>query len=201
MDIILQPVPEPAVVMAEPVMVAEPPPIMVADPNPPMMVVDPSPPMMVADPNPPMMVVDPSPPMMVADPNPPMMVINPSPPMMVADPNPPMMVVDPSQSYMVIEPPPAVIQPVTVVQQTPGPVVVQPQLKDTPGRTRCQFCQREIATVTRAVNGALTWTIFGTLLLLGIWPCCLLPFCVESCKDIEHTCPHCHNIVHVHKRM
>ncbi|KAL6481876.1 hypothetical protein MHYP_G00099560 [Metynnis hypsauchen] len=98
---------------------------------------------------------------------------------------------------------PAVVQPIPqpIIQQTPGPVVMRPPLKDTPGRMRCTSCQQEIFTVTRGVNGALTWAIFGTLLVCGAWPCCLIPLFVNSCKDIEHTCPTCQNIVHIHKRI
>ncbi|KAL6481879.1 hypothetical protein MHYP_G00099590 [Metynnis hypsauchen] len=186
MAMILQPMPEPAVVTAEP------PYVMVADPKPPMKAVDPSPPMIVANPKPPMRAVDPSPPMIVANPNPPMMAVDPSPPIMVANPNPPMMVVQAS---------PTVIHPVTVVQHSPGPVVVQPRLKVKSGRMTCQFCRQDITTVTKPISGALTWTIFATLLLLGIWPFCLIPFCVKCCKDIQHTCPYCHNVVYIHKRM
>ncbi|XP_066516878.1 LITAF domain-containing protein-like [Hoplias malabaricus] len=119
----------------------------------------------------------------------------------------------PERNIVVIEPEPTIIQPVvqpavmvqsppvTVVQQVQSPVVVQPRLGETPGRMRCNFCHQEIVTVTRPINGLLTWTVFGALLVLLIWPCCLIPFFVSSCKDVEHSCPNCHNVITIHKRM
>ncbi|KAM4716429.1 uncharacterized protein FYW61_016758 [Anableps anableps] len=31
--------------------------------------------------------------------------------------------------------------------------------------------------------------------------CSCLPFCINSCKDVEHRCPNCHNIIYIYKRM
>ncbi|KAL7852323.1 hypothetical protein SRHO_G00181080 [Serrasalmus rhombeus] len=65
---------------------------------------------------------------------------------------------------------PAMVQPIPqpIIQQTPGPVVIRPPLKDRPGRMKCTCCHQEMVTVTRGVNGVLTWTIFGTLLVCGL---------------------------------
>ncbi|KAI4886281.1 hypothetical protein NFI96_016549 [Prochilodus magdalenae] len=79
--------------------------------------------------------------------------------------------------------------------------VIQPNLKETPGRMKCNYCHQDIVTIAKPINGVLTWTVFGVLLVFLIWPCCLIPFCVSSCKDIEHSCPYCHNVIHIYRRM
>ncbi|XP_066516876.1 LITAF domain-containing protein-like [Hoplias malabaricus] len=131
----------------------------------------------------------------------------PEPNIVIIEPEPTIIqsVIQPAVIQPVLQP--AVIQPVvqappvTVVQQVPTTVVVQPRLGEDPGRTRCHYCQQEIVTVTKPIMGTLTWTIFGVLFALCIWPFCLIPFCVPACKDIEHSCPSCHNIISVHRRM
>ncbi|XP_014830327.1 PREDICTED: cell death-inducing p53-target protein 1 homolog [Poecilia mexicana] len=100
------------------------------------------------------------------------------------------------------------IQPVhqTVVQQNQAtqpanPVVVQVRPTEAPVNMMCQFCKTKVMTVTEYKLGMLTWLIAGVLFIFGIWPCCLIPFFVGACKDVQHSCPQCNNVLHVYRRM
>ncbi|XP_033826275.2 LITAF domain-containing protein-like [Periophthalmus magnuspinnatus] len=86
-----------------------------------------------------------------------------------------------------------VVQPVTVV--------VQPKPTDCPGQMLCPHCQNNVVTVVEYKNGALTWIICGVIGIFLCLPCCWIPFCIDACKDVEHTCPVCNNVIHIHKRI
>ncbi|XP_062865647.1 lipopolysaccharide-induced tumor necrosis factor-alpha factor homolog [Trichomycterus rosablanca] len=102
------------------------------------------------------------------------------------------------QPAMVIQP-----QPTIVVQ--PQPVMVQPTVlytspSEVSTRMKCTYCQQDIVTMTESVNSTTTWVVCALLFFFLIWPFCLIPFCVKSCKDVKHTCPLCRNVVHIYRR-
>ncbi|NP_001297890.1 uncharacterized protein LOC105012868 [Esox lucius] len=102
---------------------------------------------------------------------------------------------------VVYPPPPQNIS----VQGGPLPVVTHvvmaPGLTDAGGPTVCPHCQQTMVTRTETNSGLLTWLICGSLFIVGCWPCCLIPFCVDPCKDVEHHCPNCNNIIYIYKRL
>uniref|UniRef100_A0A7E4V6J4 LITAF domain-containing protein n=1 Tax=Panagrellus redivivus TaxID=6233 RepID=A0A7E4V6J4_PANRE len=90
-------------------------------------------------------------------------------------------------------PPAPPVPPVT--EYPPGVFASKPCL------TVCQYCQHEVPTMVKHVNGTLTWLLFCLMLVFGCWLCCLFPFCLESCKDVEHYCPNCKKPLGVYKKM
>uniref|UniRef100_A0A3Q2ZCR6 Si:ch211-202h22.7 n=1 Tax=Kryptolebias marmoratus TaxID=37003 RepID=A0A3Q2ZCR6_KRYMA len=81
-----------------------------------------------------------------------------------------------------------------------NPVVVQALPRDVPGQMFCPHCQNNIVTTTHYKVGTQTWLICGLVALFLCWPCCLIPFCVNDCKDVVHSCPTCQRVVHIYKR-
>nr|CAD2189434.1 unnamed protein product [Meloidogyne enterolobii] len=65
----------------------------------------------------------------------------------------------------------------------------------------CFNCKQTIRT--RVINrpGLLSWLICGALALFGCWPCCVLPFCMQSCQDTEHWCPNCNAFIGKYSRI
>mmetsp|Transcript_8506 Transcript_8506/g.19569 ORF Transcript_8506/g.19569 Transcript_8506/m.19569 type:complete len:119 (-) Transcript_8506:65-421(-) len=60
----------------------------------------------------------------------------------------------------------------------------------------CPNCRTQQTSYTQTEAGLGTWLISGGICLFGGWlGCCLIPFCIDDCKDTIHKCPHCHFVV------
>ncbi|XP_062243294.1 lipopolysaccharide-induced tumor necrosis factor-alpha factor homolog [Platichthys flesus] len=89
---------------------------------------------------------------------------------------------------------PQFMQPVNQV------VVVQQLPTEAPGQMMCPRCQTTVLSQTEYKYSMCTWLTCGILGLFFCWPFCLIPFCVVAYHDVEHSCPVCHTVLHVHKR-
>ncbi|XP_053551202.1 lipopolysaccharide-induced tumor necrosis factor-alpha factor [Bombina bombina] len=100
---------------------------------------------------------------------------------------------------------PFVVQPMPVCTPvTVQTVYVQQPVTfyDRPVHMCCPYCTRMITTRLVFSSGALTWLSCGGLCLLGCGAgCCLIPFCVDALKDVDHFCTNCHRIVGSFKRI
>uniref|UniRef100_A0A8C5Q093 Lipopolysaccharide induced TNF factor n=1 Tax=Leptobrachium leishanense TaxID=445787 RepID=A0A8C5Q093_9ANUR len=90
--------------------------------------------------------------------------------------------------------PPVAVQTVYVQQ----PIVFH----DRPVQMSCPYCGQIMTTRLSYTSGALTWLSCGGLCLLGCGAgCCLIPFCIDSLKDVDHYCSSCTAIVGSYKRI
>ena len=65
----------------------------------------------------------------------------------------------------------------------------------TPVTINCHNCGKNITTSVIKKTGAMQWLACGICCIFGCdFGCCFIPFCIDSLKDVTHSCPNC-NIV------
>ncbi|XP_034180043.2 uncharacterized protein LOC117604270 [Osmia lignaria lignaria] len=55
----------------------------------------------------------------------------------------------------------------------------------------CPRCTTIIVTTIEVRQSMITHIAALALFLCGCWPCCMIPYCLNSCKNIDHRCPVC----------
>ncbi|XP_019958389.1 LITAF domain-containing protein-like [Paralichthys olivaceus] len=115
----------------------------------------------------------------------------------------------PPMNYGGVAPPPEMYPqpgfspaaPPPVGHQAVAHMIVTPALQDVPGQAVCPHCHQTVVTTAEHKAGLMTWAICGCLTIFGCFLCCCIPFCVDSCKDVEHHCPSCHKVIYLYKRI
>ncbi|KAA0183479.1 Lipopolysaccharide-induced tumor necrosis factor-alpha factor, partial [Fasciolopsis buskii] len=80
-------------------------------------------------------------------------------------------------------------------------VIMQPMQTD-PIRTTCPYCLKQVITKTEYQNGIFTYLCCAGLAVLGcFFGCCLIPFCLDPCKDVVHYCPSCGQRIGSYRRI
>ncbi|KAK7443009.1 hypothetical protein BaRGS_00040483 [Batillaria attramentaria] len=76
------------------------------------------------------------------------------------------------------------------------------KFRESPALVVCQHCHATVTTSTHYTVGLMTWAACGGIVFFGFWMgCCLIPFCINGCKDVIHTCPNCNREVGRHNRL
>uniref|UniRef100_A0AAY4CPV4 LITAF domain-containing protein n=1 Tax=Denticeps clupeoides TaxID=299321 RepID=A0AAY4CPV4_9TELE len=71
-----------------------------------------------------------------------------------------------------------------------------------PGPTQCPHCHELILTETAHTIGSATWLVCIISMMFGcVAGCCLIPFCTNTFKNVEHKCPKCRSALHTWKKL
>ncbi|XP_070580671.1 cell death-inducing p53-target protein 1 homolog isoform X2 [Ptychodera flava] len=110
----------------------------------------------------------------------------------------------PVQTYPYSQPPQAYPpQPTTTTHTvTVAPVhqTIIGELGPSPTSITCPQCQRHIITLVDSQPNYMAWILCFILFILGLWVCCLVPFCLDYFHDVTHRCPNCRYIISSHRR-
>ncbi|KAB5554268.1 hypothetical protein PHYPO_G00048380 [Pangasianodon hypophthalmus] len=80
-------------------------------------------------------------------------------------------------------------------------VSYESELGRSPGMVTCTSCREQVLTQVTYKVGMYAWLMCLLFILCGfVIGCCLLPFCLKFFKDVYHSCPKCHRILHVEKK-
>jgi lipopolysaccharide-induced tumor necrosis factor-alpha factor len=55
----------------------------------------------------------------------------------------------------------------------------------------CPHCRATVATNVVQAPGSSAWLFCIGLAFIGLWPCMCIPFCMDPCQDVTHSCPNC----------
>ena len=53
------------------------------------------------------------------------------------------------------------------------------------------FFQATVTTSTNSRPSMMAWAVSCALCFTMLWPCFCVPFCIDSFKDVKHSCPNC----------
>ncbi|CAM4347013.1 unnamed protein product [Leuciscus chuanchicus] len=85
----------------------------------------------------------------------------------------------------------------------PAPQVILDvkQLPRHSSKTQCPFCRQYVTTEVTSKAGSVTYLVCCISMVLGcVAGCCLIPFFVDSCKDVVHKCPKCRSNINTCKK-
>ncbi|KAG5676625.1 hypothetical protein PVAND_006445 [Polypedilum vanderplanki] len=96
------------------------------------------------------------------------------------------------QQPQIYQPPPQ--QTVIVINQ-------HIQFSENPVSMICYQCNQQILTKTSYENNVINHMLAGILCFMGLWcGCFLVPYCIDSIKDVKHQCPKCNNFLGLYRR-
>ncbi|KAM3967954.1 lipopolysaccharide-induced tumor necrosis factor-alpha factor homolog [Aphomia sociella] len=82
----------------------------------------------------------------------------------------------------------------TVMTVTPGivsGVVVGQQMGPQPTTTTCKSCNQMMVTRVQQTTTMRTHMMALLLCVFGCWPCVCIPYCMDSCMNVDHYCTNC----------
>ena len=62
---------------------------------------------------------------------------------------------------------------------------------------KCKACGHEGLTETAIENGSAVWLVFFVMLITGLYCCSPAAFCIDSIKDVKHSCSKCKRVLGV----
>ncbi|KAK0418582.1 hypothetical protein QR680_013654 [Steinernema hermaphroditum] len=71
---------------------------------------------------------------------------------------------------------------------------------ETPFHVQCPHCKEAVLSDIEHSVGRFACIIIIVLLIFGCCLCSFLPCCINSCKDVIHSCPKCRGYIGTYKR-
>ncbi|XP_006822659.1 lipopolysaccharide-induced tumor necrosis factor-alpha factor homolog [Saccoglossus kowalevskii] len=90
----------------------------------------------------------------------------------------------------------------TAIGTQPGGGMMPIAYRDHPVCQQCRSCGQNIVTKIEYQPGMITWVAAGITCMAGAWlGCCLIPFCIPACNDVNHHCPNCNMLLGKYDRL